>query len=182
MITVLATKGHNLWLFRCFSDVMETFILSLMWLSCVFDSSKCETEEGGKLKRACHMQDFGLFQFYCCYPHHPTKEIYTDRNVDKCCVLLSIWNISCPLLPQSKTPLLASTNTLTSEELGVTGSQWPCLRMAFREIKQSDHFVWLSTSSNVMGVDRTSSAQGHYNITSALLTFQFPTHSLCPWP
>lgn len=43
-------------------------------------------------------------------------------------------------------------------------------------------FVWLSTSSGVIGVGRTSSARGHYNITSALLTFQFPTHSLSPWP
>lgn len=43
-------------------------------------------------------------------------------------------------------------------------------------------FVWLSTSSGEIGVDRTSSTRGHYNITSALLTFQFRTRSLSPWP
>lgn len=113
---------------------------------------------------------------------HKAEETSTVENVYKCCCFYVI-RLKLPCTrTKPNTPWQTRRLQRNWEFQGASGScglvwGWLSGRSSGVTI-----FVWLSTSSGVIGVGRTSSAQGHYNITSALLTFQFPTHSLSPWP
>lgn len=119
-----------------------------------------------------------------CFLHFTSNEIILG-NAGVICVFYTICNISWLHFHKPNTAASSSKHTDFRGSGSNGGVATPCgLVYGWLSVRSSGVaiFVWLSTSSGEIGVDRTSSARGHYNITSALLTFQFWTHSLSPSP